>query len=69
VAAPFDRSGHHAAVLPLPWADGDAVWADGGVGVVAPATVAVVAVPPDLNIDALGYLEVLGLGRNGAARK
>jgi hypothetical protein len=23
---PFDRSGHHAAVLP--WADGDAAWAD-----------------------------------------
>jgi len=23
---PFDRGGHHAAILP--WADGDAAWAD-----------------------------------------
>jgi hypothetical protein len=65
---PFNRGSHHAAALS--WADGDTARADAncGVGVVPPATVpivAVVAVPPDLNIDALGHLDALGLGRSG----
>src|ERR1700686_1178004 len=65
---PFNRGSLHAAALS--WADSDATWADAncGVGVVPPATVpivAVVAVPPDLNIDALGHLDALGLGRSG----
>src|SRR5438034_2065403 len=65
--APFDRGSHHAAALS--WADGDAAWANADGGVIAPtipivAVGAVVAVPPDLNIDALGHLEVLGLGRS-----
>jgi len=65
---PFNRGSHHAAALS--WADGDTTRADAncGVGVVPPATVpivAVVAVPPDLNIDALGHLDALGLGRSG----
>jgi hypothetical protein len=53
---PFDRGGHHAAILPR--ADGDAAWADadGDVWVIPPATVPIVAVPPELNIDALGHL-------------
>src|SRR3981189_2276974 len=64
---PFNRGSHHAAALS--WADGDTIRADAncGVGVVPPATVpivAVVAVPPDLNID-LGHLDALGLGRSG----
>src|SRR6202165_926118 len=64
---PFNRGGLHAAALS--WADGDTTWADAncGVGIVPPATgpiVAVVAVPPDLNIDALGNLDALGLGRS-----
>jgi len=61
---PFDRGRHHAAALS--WADGDTTWADadGGVGVVPPATVSIVAVPPDLNIDALGHLDALGFGRS-----
>src|SRR3981189_3854769 len=64
---PFNRGSHHAAALS--WAGGDTTWADAncGVGVVPPATVpivAVVAVPPDLNIDALGHLDALGLGRS-----
>jgi hypothetical protein len=55
--APFDRGSHHVAALS--WADGDAAWADADGGVIAPtipivAVVTVVAVPPDLNIDALG---------------
>ena len=63
---PFNRGSHHAAALS--WADGDTTRADAncGVGVVPPATVpivAVVAVPPDLNID-LGHLDALGIGRN-----
>jgi hypothetical protein len=55
--APFDRSGHHAAVLLR--ADGNAAWAhaDGGAVVIPSA----IAVPPDLNID-LGHLQILGLG-------
>src|SRR5882672_7274012 len=64
---PFNRGSLHAAALS--WADSDATWADAncGVGVVPSATVpivAVVAVPPDLNIDALGHLDALGLGRS-----
>ena len=60
--APFDRGSHHAAALS--WADGDAAWANADGGVIAPTIhiVAVGAVPPDLNIDALGHLELLGLG-------
>jgi hypothetical protein len=66
----FDRGSHHAAALS--WANGDATWADadGGVRVVPPPTVpvAVVAVPPDLNIDAaLGNLDAMGLGRSDEA--
>src|SRR6266404_8390084 len=64
---PFNRCSFHVAALS--WADSDATCADAncGVGVVPPATVpiiAVVAVPPDLNIDALGHLDALGLGRS-----
>src|SRR6266542_198662 len=61
--APVDRSGHRAAVSP--WANGHAAWtdADGGVTPTIPI-IAVVAVPPDLNVDALGHLEILGLGRS-----
>src|SRR6266403_1053520 len=65
---PFNRGSLHAAALS--WADGNTTGAEAncGVGVVPPATVpivAVVAVPPDLNIDALGHLDALGLGRSG----
>src|SRR5438552_10861501 len=61
--APFDRGSHHAAALSR--ADGDAAWANADGGIIAPTIpiVAVVAVSPDLNIDALGHLEFLGLGR------
>src|SRR5258705_4572231 len=63
---PFNGGSFHAAALL--WADGDATGADANCGVgVVPATVpiiAVIAVPPDLNIDALGHLDVLGLGRS-----
>src|SRR3978361_710129 len=62
---PFNRGSLHAAALP--WADADTTWADANCGVgIVPATVpvvAVVAVPPDLNID-LGHLDALGIGRN-----
>src|SRR5262245_8827942 len=64
----LDGRGHHAAVAPR--ADGHAAWTDtdGDVPVVAPATVvAIVTVTADPNIDALRHLELLGLGRNGAA--
>src|SRR6266545_3597765 len=66
--APFDRGSHHAAALS--WADGDAAWANADGGIIAPtvpivAVGAVVAIPPDLNID-LGHLEVLGLGRSSS---
>src|ERR1700730_11070358 len=65
---PFNRGSHRAATLS--WADGDTTWADAncGVGVVPSATVpivAVAAVPSDLNIDALGHLDALGLSRSG----
>src|SRR5258708_11446965 len=63
---PFNRGSLHAAALS--WADGDTTWAHAncGVGVVSATVpiVAVVAVPPDLNIDALGHLDALGLGRS-----
>src|SRR5437660_5766536 len=64
---PLNRGSLHAAALS--WADGDTTGAEAncGVGVVPSATVpivAVVAVPPDLNIDALGHLDALGLGRS-----
>jgi hypothetical protein len=52
---------HHATAVS--WADGDTPWADADSIVTVPI-VAVVAVPPDLNIDALGDLEVLSLGRS-----
>jgi hypothetical protein len=53
----FNRGAHHAAALS--WAAGDTTRADANrcFGGVPPATVpivAVVAFPPDLNIDALG---------------
>jgi hypothetical protein len=32
-AIPFDRGSHRAAVLALPWANGDAAWADTNGGV------------------------------------
>src|SRR5262245_42946401 len=66
----LDGRGHHAAVAPR--ADGHAAWTDtdGDVPVVAPATVvAIVTVAADPNIDALRHLELLGLGRNGAANQ
>src|ERR1700686_5482644 len=67
---PFNRGSLHAAALS--WADGNTTGAEAncGVGVVPSATVpivavvAVVAVPPDLNIDALGHLDALRLGRS-----
>jgi hypothetical protein len=62
---PFNLGSHRAASLS--WADGDTTRTDAncGVGVVPPATVPiVVAVPPDLNIDTLGNLDALGLGRS-----
>jgi hypothetical protein len=69
-AVPFTRSSLNAAALW--WADGDTTWADANrsVGVESLAVellatvpiVAVVAVPPDLNIDAWGHLD--GLGRS-----
>ena len=64
--APFNRRSDHAAALS--WADGDAPWANADGGVIAPTIpiVAVVAVSPDLNIDALGHLEFLGLGRSSS---
>jgi hypothetical protein len=48
---PFDRGRHHAAALS--WADGYAPWANADSGTIAPTIpiVAVVPVPPDLNID------------------
>jgi len=52
---PFDPGCHRAAVLP--WADGDATRADADRNVrVMPPTVPVVAIPPNLNVDALGHL-------------
>src|SRR5258705_10910567 len=68
---PFNRGSLHAAALS--WADSDATWADAncGVGVIPPATVpivAVVAVPPDLNIDALGHLDALSLSDERGSR-
>jgi hypothetical protein len=61
----FNRGSHHAAALS--WADGDAAWTNADGGVIAPTIpiVAIGAVPPDLNIDALRHLEALGLGRSG----
>ncbi len=47
--APFDGGSHHATAVS--WADGDTPWADADSIVTVPI-VAVVAVPPDLNIDA-----------------
>jgi hypothetical protein len=63
--APFNGGSHHAAALS--WADGDAAWTNADGGVIAPTIpiVAIGAVPPDLNIDALRHLEALGLGRSG----
>ena len=67
---PFNRGSDHAAALS--WADGDTTGTDAncGVGVVPSATVPivpVVAVPPDLNIAALGNLDAMGLGRSDEA--
>jgi hypothetical protein len=64
---PFNHGSFHAAALS--WTDTDTTWANAncGVGVVPPPTVpivAVVAVPADLNIDALGHLDALGLDRS-----
>ena len=65
--APFDRGSHHAAALS--WANSHATWANSDGGIIAP-TIPIVAigaagaVPPDLNIDALGHLELLGIGRS-----
>ena len=58
---PFDRGSHHAATLS--WADSDAASTNADGGVIAPTIpiVSVVAIPPDLNVDALGHLEFLGL--------
>jgi len=67
---PFNLGSHRAAALS--WADGDTTETDAncGVGVVPSATVPivpVVAVPPDLNIAALGNLDAMGLGRSDEA--
>src|SRR5262249_55302324 len=66
---PFDRGSHHAAALS--WANSDTAWANANCGAIAPRLpiVAVIAVAADLNIDALGHLDVLGLGRNGADKQ
>jgi hypothetical protein len=50
--APFDRGSPHAAALS--WANSDTAWANANCGAIAPTLpiVAVVAVPPDLNINA-----------------
>jgi hypothetical protein len=62
---PFDRGS--LVVAALSWADGDTAWTDAncGVGVVPPTVpiIAVVAVPPDLNINALSHLDAFGFGR------
>jgi hypothetical protein len=57
-----------AAVLSR--APGDAAWANADGGVIAPTIpiVAVGAIPPDLNIDALRHLELLRLDRIGEKR-
>ncbi len=51
--AEIEPDSHHAAALS--WADGDAAWTNADGGVIAPTIpiVAIGAVPPDLNIDAL----------------
>jgi hypothetical protein len=51
-------------------APGGAAWANADSGVIAPTIpiVAVGAIPPDLNIDALRHLELLGLDRIGGRR-
>jgi hypothetical protein len=59
--------GHHAAILPR--ANGYAARADADSGVsITSVAVAIIAIPPDLNID-LGHLEVLRLGRDAADKK
>src|SRR5262249_58789215 len=65
----LDGRGHHAAVAPR--ADGHAAWTDtdGDVPVALATVVAIVTVAADPNIDALRHLELLGLGRNGAANQ
>jgi hypothetical protein len=65
--AAIDRSGHRAAVST--WANGYAARAnaDGGVWITS-MTIAIIAIPPELNID-LGHLEVLCLGRDAADKK
>jgi hypothetical protein len=65
--ATIDRSGHRAAVLP--WADGYAARANSDSGVsITSVAVAVITVPPELNID-LGHFEVLSLGRDTADKQ
>jgi hypothetical protein len=65
--ASVDRSRHRPAVLP--WADGYAARANSDSGVsITSVAVAIIAVPPELNID-LGHLEALGLGRDAADKK
>src|SRR5437899_2870411 len=39
----------------MSWADCDATWADADCIVIPPTIIVTVAVPPDLNIDALGF--------------
>jgi hypothetical protein len=59
--------GHHAAISPR--ANGYAARADADSGVsITSVAVAIIAIPPDLNID-LGHLEVLRLGRDAADKK
>src|SRR6266700_6159589 len=66
---PFDPGRHGATVLSR--ADGDATWTDADCIVIPPTVpivaviVTVVAVPPDLNIDALG----LGRSRDRGSRQ
>src|SRR4051812_47290111 len=74
---PLDRGSF--VVTAFSGADSDTAWADTncGVGVVPPAMVSIVIVPivavvvavsPNLDIEALGHLDVLGLGRSDERR-
>src|ERR671925_551937 len=58
--------GHHPAVSPRAHGDAAGTDADGDVPV-SPATIVIVAVTADPHID-LRHLELLGLGRNAAAK-
>jgi hypothetical protein len=50
---PFDPGRHGATMLSR--TNGDATWANADRVVIPPTIIVTVAVPPDLNIDALGF--------------